>query len=154
MIRRKNVLSLDSVRKEDGRLFDRFYVIICTNAMKLQVQLIIYFLPVSSGFHFYTHAFRSLIRVFYALCTAHITPVTSHQYAPHHGYNAVAGLCGAGSHPLRRNRRPFQTKKEKVEKVKYCGFIHALRSLPDEGGDVQSLVPIGSVMWICIIAIS
>jgi hypothetical protein len=78
--------------------------------MKLQVQFIIYFLPVSSGFHFYTHAFRSLIRVFYALCTVHITPVTSHQYALHHGYNAVVGQCGAGSHQLRRNLHLFQTK--------------------------------------------
>jgi hypothetical protein len=137
LIRRKSVLSLDSVRKEDGQKFDRFYVIICTNAMQLQVQFIIYFLHVSSGFHFYTHAFRSLIRVFYALRTVHITPVTSHQYAPHHGHNAVAGQCGAGSHQLRRNRHPFLTKKvEMVGKVKYCGPIRALRSLPDEGGDV------------------
>jgi hypothetical protein len=82
LIRRKNVLSLDSVRKEDGRSFDRFYVIIFINAM--QVQFIIYFLPVSSGFHFYTHAFHSLSRIFYALRTVHITPVTSHQYMPHH----------------------------------------------------------------------
>jgi hypothetical protein len=80
LIRRKKVLSIDSARKEDGRRFNRFYVIICTNAMQLQVQFIIYFLPVSSGFHFYTHAFRSLFRVFYALRTVHITPVTTHQY--------------------------------------------------------------------------
>jgi hypothetical protein len=85
------VLSLDSVRTEDGRRIDRFYVIICTNAMQLQVQFIIYFFPVSSGFHFHKHAFRSLFCVFYTLRTVHITPVTSHQYAPHHGYNAVAG---------------------------------------------------------------
>jgi len=59
--------------------------------MQLQVQFIIYFLPVSSGFHFHTHAFRSLLRVLYALRTVYVTPVTSQQHAPHHGYNAVAG---------------------------------------------------------------
>ena len=32
--RRKNVLSLDSIRKEDGRMLDRFYVIICINVMQ------------------------------------------------------------------------------------------------------------------------
>jgi hypothetical protein len=72
MIRRKNVLSLDSVQKEDGRRFDRFYVIICTNAMQFQVQFIIYFLPVASGFHFYTHAFRSLFRICSTQCTARL----------------------------------------------------------------------------------
>jgi hypothetical protein len=112
------VLSLDSVRKEDGRRFGRFYIIICTNAMQLQLQFIIYFLLVSSGFHFHTHVFRSLCRVFYALRTVHITPVTSHQYAPQHGYNAVAGQCGAGSHLPRRNRHPLPTKS--VEKVVNC----------------------------------
>ena len=59
--------------------------------MQLQVQFISYFLPVSSVFHFHTHAFRSLLRVFIAQLTVHVTSVTSHQYAPHHGYNAVAG---------------------------------------------------------------
>jgi hypothetical protein len=109
--RRKNVLSLDSVRKEDGRKFDRFYVIVCTNAMQLQVQFTTYFLPVSSGFHFHTHAFRSLLRVFCALRTVHITPVMSHQHTPHHGYyNAVARECGAGSHLLRTNRHSLPTK--------------------------------------------
>jgi len=108
--RRKSVLSLDNVRKTDGRRFDKFYVIICTNAMQLQVQFTIYFLPVLSGFHFHTHAFRSLLRVFYALRTVHITPVTSLQHAPHHGYNTVAGECGAGSHLLRTNRHSLPTK--------------------------------------------
>jgi hypothetical protein len=79
-------------------------------AMQLQLQFIIYFLPVSSGFHFHTHAFRSFFRVFYALRTVHITPVTSHKHAPQHGYNAVAGQCGAGSHLPRKNRHPLLTK--------------------------------------------
>jgi len=34
--------------------------------MQLQVQFISHFHPVSSGFHFHTHAFCSLLRVFIA----------------------------------------------------------------------------------------
>jgi len=121
------VLSVDSVRKEDGRRLDRFYVIICANAMQLQVQFIIYFLPVSSGFHFHTHAFRSLLRVFYALRTVEVMPVTSQQQAPHRGYNAVAGQCGAGSHLQHARRHSLPTKLfENVGKLKYCGSVHTL----------------------------
>jgi hypothetical protein len=131
------VLSLDSVRKEDGRKLDKFFVIICINGVQLQMQLIIQFLLVSSGFHFHTHAFRSLLRVFFALRTVHVTPVTSHQHAPHHGYNEVAGDSGAGSHLPRTNRHSLQTKYvEKLGKLKYCGSICILRPSPDQGGDV------------------
>jgi hypothetical protein len=83
--------------------------------MQLQLQFIIYFLPVSSGFHFHTHAFRSLFRVFYALRIVHITPVASHEHTLQHGCNAIAGQCGTGSHLLRKNWHPFPTKS--VEKV-------------------------------------
>jgi hypothetical protein len=131
------VLFLDSVQKEDGRKLDRYFVIICINAMRLQVQFIIHFLPISSGFHFHTHAFCSLLRVFYALRTVHITSVTSHQQAPHHGYNVVAGDAGAGSHLLRPNQHSLPTKfVEKVEKLKYSGSIHTLQHPPDQRGDV------------------
>jgi len=41
--------------------------------MQLQLQLIIHFLPVPSGFDIYTLAFRSLLRVVYALPTAQDT---------------------------------------------------------------------------------
>ena len=68
-------------RTEGGRTkVDRIFVIICINAMQLQVQFIIHFLPVSSGFHFHTHAFSSLLCVFYALRTGYVTFVTSHQH--------------------------------------------------------------------------
>jgi len=71
----KPVLSVDRERKKDGRRLDRFYVIICINAMQLQVQFISHFLPVSSGFHLYTQAFRSLFRVFIAQPTVRdVTP--------------------------------------------------------------------------------
>jgi len=127
------VLSLDSVRKEDGRKLDRFFVIICINATQLQVQFIIHFLPISSGFHFHTHAFRSLLCVFYALRTVHVTSVTSHQHTLHHGYNAVAGDSGTGSHLPPMNRHSLTTKYvEKVGKLKYCGS----RPPPDQGGDL------------------
>jgi hypothetical protein len=106
----KNVLSVDRKWKKDGRMLDRFYVIICMNAMQLQVQFISHFLPISSGFHFHTHSFRSLLRVFITQHTVHITSVTSHQHAPHHGYNAVARQCGAGSHLLHTNDHVLPTK--------------------------------------------
>jgi hypothetical protein len=100
--RRKNVLSLDSVRKEDGRRLDRFYVIICTNSLFTSFP--------SHRVSIFTHAFLSLFRIFYILRTVHVTPVTSHQLAPHCGYNAVVGESGAGSHLLHTNRHSLPTK--------------------------------------------
>jgi len=41
--------------------------------MQLQLQFSIHFLPVTSGFHIYTLAFRSLLRVVYALPAAQDT---------------------------------------------------------------------------------
>jgi hypothetical protein len=63
-------MPVDRERKKDHRRLDRFYVFICINAMQLQVQFFIYFLPISSGFHFHTHAFHLLLRVFIAQPTA------------------------------------------------------------------------------------
>ena len=104
------MLSVDRKRKKDGRRLDRFYVIICINAMQLQVPFISHFLPVSSGFHFHTHAFRSLLRVFIAQSTVHVT--WSGEILWVHTYPTTSS-------------RP-------------------------RGRCVQSLVPIGSEMWICI----
>ena len=95
--------------EEGWTRLDRFYVILCINAMQFQVQFISHFLPVSSGFHFHTHAFRLLFRVSYALPTVHVTSVTSHQHVSHHGYNAVVGDSGAGSHLLRMNWHSLPT---------------------------------------------
>jgi len=78
----KVVLSVDRERKKDGRKLDRLYVIICINAMQLQVQFISHFYPVSSGFHFHTHThtFRSLCttlrRPWRHTSTRHITDIT------------------------------------------------------------------------------
>ena len=110
-----------------------------------------HFLPVSSGFHSYTHAFRSLLRVFYALSTVQDTcsknaqvscattscPWRDTNTCCNHGYNAVADDSCASSHLLTRIRHSLPIEEvEKVEKVKYCGSIHIVRSLPDQGGDV------------------
>jgi len=69
------VLSVDRERKKDGRSLDRLYVISCITAMQLQVQSISHFHPNLPGFHFHTHAFRSLLRVFIAQPTVRdVTP--------------------------------------------------------------------------------
>jgi len=143
------MLSVDRERKKDGRRLDRFYVIICINAMQLQVQFISHFLPVSSGFHFHTHAFRSLLRVFYALRKVHVTSVTSHQQWSHHGYNAVAGAV------WRRQPSTVHESEPAPDKIGRKGEIlgahtHPTVSSRPRGRCVQSLVPIGSEMWICI----
>ena len=57
--------------------------------MQLQLQFMIHFLPAPSGFHIYTLAFRSLLRVVYALRTAQDTS-TRKCGLLHHGYKAVA----------------------------------------------------------------
>jgi len=74
----------------------------------LQLQFLIHLLPVSSGFHFYTHAFRSLHGVFYALSIVHDTSSKNAQVSPAttsfpwrhtntckcHGYDTVADDSG------------------------------------------------------------
>jgi hypothetical protein len=105
----RNVLSVARKRK-DGQMLGKFYVTICMNAMQLQVQFITHFLPLTSGFHFHTHAFRSLLRIFITQPTVHITSVTSHKHTPQHGYNAVARQCGAGSYLLHTNHHALPTK--------------------------------------------
>jgi len=57
--------------------------------MQLQLQFIIHFLPVSSGFHMDTRAFRSLLRVAYSLPTVIGTCSTRNCRLLYHGYNAV-----------------------------------------------------------------
>jgi len=96
-------LSVDRERKKDGRRLDRFNVIICINAIKLQVQFISHFLPVSQGFHFHAQAFCSHLRVF-------IAQPTVRDVKPARGYDAVAVQCVAGSNLLRTNRHPLTTK--------------------------------------------
>jgi hypothetical protein len=61
----------------------------------------------SHQFSIFTHTHS----VHFSAFSLHNPPcVTSHQHMPHHGYNAVAGQCGAGSHLLRANRHQLPTK--------------------------------------------
>jgi len=128
----KNVLSVDRVRKKDGR---RFYIIICINAMQLQVQFISHFSSYQ-GFHFHT-------------CIPFTSP--RFQCINHRARHVrdVTPACAASrikrsSGAVWRRQLPsayywhsLPTKwVEKVGKVKYCGPIHTLQSLPDHGGDV------------------
>jgi hypothetical protein len=145
------VLSLDSVRKEDGRKLDRFFVIICINAVQLQVQFIIHFLPVPSGFHFHTHAFRSLLHVFYALRTVHVTSVTSHQYGIEHSSGELWHKQPSSAHESAITPDKIHQKCRKVE-ILWVHTYPTTSSRP-RGRRVQSLVQISSEMWICISSI-
>jgi hypothetical protein len=57
--------------------------------MQLQLQFIIHFLSVSSGFHMDTHAFRSLLRVVCVLPILQGTCSTPNCRLLYHGYNVV-----------------------------------------------------------------
>jgi hypothetical protein len=152
--KKANLLSLVSVRKKNGRRIDRFYVMICMNATQLQGQFIMHVLPVSSGVHFHTHAFRSLLRVFCALTTVHVTPVTSHQYAPHHGYDAATGdwrRQSSTAHESALASHKIGRKDGKVE-ILWARTHHRISSR-QRGRCVQSLAQIGSEIWICISSI-
>jgi len=145
------VLSVDRERKKDGRRFDRFYVIICIIAT--QLQFIIHLLPVSSGFHFCTHAFRSLLRVFYALPTVncrllqyHVRDVTLTRAAitditlSRMTLAPAAVLCpGFGTRP---DRRGGKSQKDQI----LCVHTFPTISSRPRRRCVQSFVQIGSEM--------
>jgi hypothetical protein len=154
------VLCLDSVRRKEGRSLDRFHVIICIISM--QLQFIIHFLRVSSGFHIYTHAFRSLLRFVYTLPTVQDTSTCKcrllhHGYNAvaddfwrkcrllHNGYNAVADYSWARFHLVPRILYWLLT--EKIEKGQILWFHTCpTTSFRPRGRRVQSLVQIGSEM--------
>jgi hypothetical protein len=115
------------------------------------MQFLIHLIPVSSGFHSYTHAFRSLLCVLYTLPIVNDTssknaklssattsfPWRDTNTSKNHGYNAVADDSCAVSRFVPRIRHPLPTKKvKKVEKVEHFRAIHTLWSLPDQGGEV------------------
>jgi len=107
----------------------------------------IHFPPVSSGFRFHTHAFRSLHRVSYASPTVQDTPSRNAELssAKHHVRDVsgtrpgitdmrVSRKSRAGSHLLRRMRHPLATKEaEKFGKVEYCGSIISYDLLHTKG---------------------
>ena len=69
----KNVLSVDRERKKDRQRLDRLYVIICINAMQLQVQFISHFHP-SHQVSIFTHTHS----IHFSAFSLHNTPCTSH----------------------------------------------------------------------------
>ena len=63
----------------------------------------------------------------------------------------LSRMTHAGSHFVPRIRHPLPTVVKRVKKVEHFRTIYTLRPLPDQGERcVQSLVEIGSEMWICI----
>jgi len=131
--------------------------------LQLQLKFIIHFLPVSSGFRMDTRAFRSLLRVVYALPTAQGTYSTNAQLSSaisrmtlganvvcyitddswrkcrllDHGYNAIEMTPGPAAMLCPGFCTGSRQKRSKRSKrVKYCGSIRTLRSLPDDGRDV------------------
>jgi hypothetical protein len=145
----KNVLSVDRKRKKDGRRLDRFYVIICINAMQLRVQFISHFLSVSSGFHFHTHAFYSLLRVFIAQTTA-VGDVTPARVASRI-LRSTGALWGRQSCTAHESVPALDTIGRRGGKgeILWAHTYPTVSSRP-RGRCLQSLVPIGSEMWICI----
>jgi hypothetical protein len=163
------VLSVDSVQKKDGRRLDRFHFMICTIAMQLQLQFIIHIILLSSVFHIYTHAFRSLLCVVYALPTVQDTSthkccLRHHRYNAvaddswrkcrllYHGYNAIADNSWAGRHLVPRILHWVLTEKVEKGQILWVHTYPTTSSRPRERC-VQSLVHIGSEMWICISSI-
>jgi len=116
----------------------------------MQLQFIIHFLPVSSGFHFYTLAFRLLFRVskHYPQCKTLAVRTRKCRLLQRYVCDVtltraaitdikLSRMTCAGSHLLPRIRHSLPTEEvENVEKIKYCESIHTLRSLPDQGSDV------------------
>jgi hypothetical protein len=118
---------------------DKLHVIIVITAIAVPYSLTSCIIR----FPFYTHVFRSFLRVSYALLLvitwnfrllqrhfpdvtltpARITDIT------------LSRMTRAGSHFVPRFRHPLPTKKvKKVEIVEHFQTIHMLRSLPHQGG--------------------
>jgi len=106
-----------------------------------------YSLPVSSGFHIYTHAFRSLLHVVCALPTVQDTSKRK-CHLLHHRYNAVTDDSLAGSHLVLRILHWLLTEKFKKGQILWVHTYPMTSSRP-RGRCVQSLVQIGLEMWIC-----
>ena len=127
------------------------------------MQFLIHLLPVSSGFHFYTHAFRSLLRIFCALPIVHDTSSMNAKLSSattsflwrhtntckNHGYNDVAD--DLRWQPFRAEDSapaPYE-EGQKGRKGQTCSD-HTYRTVSSRPRGVQSLVQIGAEMWICV----
>jgi hypothetical protein len=96
---------------------------------------------ISTHTHTDTHTHTHTLFVHFSVFLLHKPPpsVTSNQHVRHHRYYVVAGQCGDGSHVLHTNLHTLPTREfEEVGKVKCCGPIHTLQSLPDHGGERRS----------------
>jgi len=144
----------------------------CADRLHVIIVIIVITVPYSLAFclirfpFFYTHAFRSLHGVLYALPIVHDTVSKNAQVSPattsfpwrhtntckNHGYNAVVEVSCAGSHVVPRILHPLPTKKvKKVEKCQtFSDHTYPRVSSRPRGRCVQSLVQIGSEMWIRI----
>ena len=118
------------------------------NSLVPQVQIISHWLPVSSGFHFHTHAFRSPLRVSIAQrAVRDVTPA----HAASRRYRSKGAVW---------RRRPGTAEEwaHAPDKIGRNGgkgeilwaHIYPTASSRRRGRRVQSLVPIDSEMWICI----
>jgi len=124
------------------------------------LQLLIRLLPVSSGFHFYTHDFRSLLRVLYALPMVHDTssknaklssdtsfPRRHTKTCKNHGYNAIADdsrrqpFCAEDSAPA-----PDEEDEKGRKGQTFSDHTYPTVSSRPRGRCVQSLIQIGSEM--------
>jgi len=112
------------------------------------VQFISHFLPVSLGFHFHTHAFRSLLRVFIAQPT--VLDVT-----PAHAASRIKRSSGVVWRRQPSTAHESAPAPDKIGRKGGKGEILWAHTYPTvssrpRGRCVQSLVPISSEMWICI----
>ena len=127
------------------------------------MQFIIHFLPVSSCFHMDTRAFRSLLRVVNALPTVQGTCNTKAQLSSAIsritlGESVVCynmditlsqWLLGRQPHCAQDSALVPHRRGRKESNV-VGPYIHHTTSSIRRGKRVQSLVEIGSEMWICI----
>jgi len=129
------------------------------------LQFLIYLLPVSSGFHFDTHALHSLVCVLYALPIVHNTSSNNGKLSSattsfpwrytnstkNHAYNDVADdLRRQPFRAVDSALVPDEEGKKGRKGQTFSDHTYPTVSSRPRGRCVQSLVEIGSEMWICI----
>ena len=130
-------MSLDSVRKKDGRRLDRFHVIIYIIATQLQLQFIIHYLPVSSDSVFTrTHSVQ-----FYAFCIHHpqcntlpvgtpnwrlltFTPPTSHKHAQQSRIKGCRGNVSGRQPSSAQNAATARDKRDRKGRKGGILWVH------------------------------
>ena len=139
-------------------MLDRFYVIICINAMQCNYKCNSLFTSFPSH---QVSIFRHMHSIHYSAFSLHNPScMMSHQHAPHHRYNAVVGyqmICGSRAVWRRQPSTAHESAPapDKIDQKGGKGEILWAHTCPmvssgPRGRCMQSLVPIGSEMWICI----